>query len=513
MADIIAQFKTARMKGVPIIRIETAGQRELIERINGCWKNEPPPTFQWDIVRGIIPTGVEGSPIWKASQDAIAAIDGLTPEATTGAVDAMVAAARLPNRSILFVLNAHKYFEAKQSDLYIPWTQAIFNLRDEFKTTKRTLVVMGPGFTDMPPELSDDELLLEDPLPDAAQIADVVLRVFKDAKIKAAPDEKTMALCVDAALGLTAFGSEQSLAMSVTPEGVDFPALWIRKNQMVADVPGLSMWTGPESFDNLEGYDNAKWIMTGIAEGKEPPLAYVFQDEMDKKSKKAGSVGSSEVDDEALAELLEFMENKKQLGISLIGPPGTGKSHFAKALGKQSGRPVICQNIAGAKDQYVGNSGKNLRRQLRTIEAISQGRACFVMCTNGLDGIDDALLSRYALPTIFFDLPDKAGRQKIWRHYLKAKDMTLDQPLPPDLGWVGREIRACVDYAWRTNRSVLEAGRLTIPRAKASKDIEELRKAAHKRYVDATLPEAYTYRPLAQLETEPARGRAFGEEE
>lgn len=58
-------------------------------------------------------------------------------------------------------------------------------------------------------------------------------------------------------------------------------------------------------------------------------------------------------------------------GILLVGPPGTGKSLAAKSIGKEWGIPIMRLDMGAMFNSLVGESEANMRRLLKTAEAIA----------------------------------------------------------------------------------------------------------------------------------------------
>ena len=67
----------------------------------------------------------------------------------------------------------------------------------------------------------------------------------------------------------------------------------------------------------------------------------------------------------------------------LLSPPGCGKSQFCKALGKETGRPVIILDVGSLMGSLVGQTEQRTRQALRIIDAM---QPAIVM----LDEIDKA---------------------------------------------------------------------------------------------------------------------------
>ena len=87
---------------------------------------------------------------------------------------------------------------------------------------------------------------------------------------------------VDALIGLAAFPAEQVLAMSLSKNGLDLDRLWERKCQAVEQTPGLTIWRGGETFDQIGGCENIKRFLTAALLGREAPRVIVFVDEIEK---------------------------------------------------------------------------------------------------------------------------------------------------------------------------------------------------------------------------------------
>ena len=87
---------------------------------------------------------------------------------------------------------------------------------------------------------------------------------------------------VDALIGLAAFPAEQVLAMSLSKNGLDLDRLWERKCQAVEQTPGLTIWRGGETFDQIGGCENIKRFLAAVLLGREAPRVIVFVDEIEK---------------------------------------------------------------------------------------------------------------------------------------------------------------------------------------------------------------------------------------
>ena len=62
---------------------------------------------------------------------------------------------------------------------------------------------------------------------------------------------------------------------------------------------------------------------------------------------------------------------KAAKGMILFGPPGTGKTHFAKALSNEVGIPMVMLDAADVFSKYVGESEQRLRAILDRVQAMA----------------------------------------------------------------------------------------------------------------------------------------------
>ncbi|MCX6379239.1 MAG: AAA family ATPase [Armatimonadetes bacterium] len=501
MSCLLNRFKAARRVSTPLIAIRTPDPASTIETLVSGFEENPPPFLQWDVIRGL--AGVN-----EAGNSALALFGSEAIEVSQNPVEALILAAKLPERTILFLHNSHRYTEQPAI------AQAIWNLRDLYKSNKRTLVLLCP-VPCLPAELVQDVWVLEEALPNSGQLATLVRAQYECAHAtNSLPElcEETVIHAVDATIGLSAFPAEQAIALSITPNGLDIPSLWERKRQMIEQTPGLSVWRGGETFADIGGVQNAKTFLTRLVNGKEPPRAVVFIDEIEKAL--AGSMGdSSGVSQSFLGTLLSWMQDKEAQGCLFLGPPGAAKSAVAKAIGNTVGIPTISFDLSGMKASLVGESETNLRMALDVVQAVSQGRALFVATCNSLSALAPEIRRRFKEVTMFFDLPDSEERKVIWDIYLRKYGVSLEVDenlaLPPNEGWTGAEIKQCCELAYRLDYSLVEASAYIVPVSKSAADqIEGLRSQAQGRFVSASYPGVFDKNHA----NSPGGTRAFGSE-
>lgn len=504
MQTLLEQFKAVRRAGVPICAIETADPAACIttckKALNG--RAETDPLFQWDFVNALV--GLNEVAANKVGDIGDAITTGNPSECLKMFCAAAMKQEKKGNDTFSFLQDAILFYHNGQRFADDPAVmQAIWNCRDVLKAAHATLVLLTPSFIP-PSELKNDILIITEALPDVKEIAAIVDGICKDAGLDTAKIENREAVN-DTLLGLSAFSAEQVFAMSVTPNGIDREGLFERKRKMIEQTPGLSVWTGGETFADLGGLANLKNFLTSVLKsGNTPVRAIGFIDEIEKGF--AGSGGdTSGTSQDQLQVFLKVMQDLNIPGIILLGPPGTGKSAIAKATGNIAGAPTIAIDTGSMKASLVGESERRIRQALEVFRAVSQGKGLFIATCNKIASLPPELRRRFTLGTFYVDLPDADERAVIWKVCLN-KFKLADKAIPSCDGWTGAEIKACCDVAFRTGWTLAEAAKFVVPVCKSAADqIEALRTLAAGRFISASKPGVYT-KPQA---TTTAAGRTF----
>lgn len=466
------RFRHFRRVSTPLVAVTTADPRSTIKslgkvRLNGS--DAEPPIVAWDVVRGhrgVNESGIQAASTLGAPEDTVQAPALLLERAL-----------QLPAETIAFLINAHRLLD----DVAVE--QAIWNLRDEFKRDRRTLVLLGPDLK-LPLSLQHDVFTVDDPLPDAEQLTGIVRGVFQSAKL---PEPEDISGAVAALQGLAAFPAEEAVAHNLTRDGINLNGLWDSKRKTIEQTPGLSVWRGGERFDDIGGVTQVKQFLRRILiDGKARPNAVVFLDEIEKSL--AGAKGDlSGVSQDSLGSLLAYMQDQACTGIIFIGPPGTSKSMVAKAAGTEAGVPTIQLDLGATRGSLVGQSEAQLRTALKVITAVSSGNSLWIATCNSIASLPPELRRRFTLGTFFFDLPAAAERDRIWNIYLKKFAVGPEGELPPDDGWTGAEIKQCCENAWRMSSTLTEAAEFVVPVSRsAAEEIDKLRTQADGRFLSAS---------------------------
>jgi len=482
----LKQFKAARNCSVPLVAVETADQASTIRQIKAISNGDP--MLSWDIISGLKPFNEKGV-------QAIGKMTERDPATMNNPAETLGEAVKLPADSILFFLNGHRYIgDRNTSEAAVG--QAIWNLRDVFKRSGQMLVILCPGIQ-LPEELKMDVLVLSEPLPENEELKGVALTMHKDAQLPL-PDEQVISKAVDATKGLSLFSAEQVIAMSMSKKGLDLEALWERKRKAVEQTPGLTIYRGKETFDNLRGVEVAREFLTRIFSGRIPPSNLVFMDEIEKMF--AGIQGDlSGTSQEQHGEFLRWMQDNEVLGMMLVGHPGCTKSFLAKCCAGQFSIPMVELNMTALKGSLVGQTGLQTRNALKVISAI--GRPLVLATSNSLAVLPPELRRRFQLGTFFFDLPTSEERNEVWKLYVQKYQLQRAGPIPEDEGWTPAEIKTCCDIAWRLNCLLKGAAQYIVPICRSAPDkVEQLRQQAHNRFLSASTPGVYQYGKLGIVE-------------
>ena len=488
MEEFVSAFHAARCVSTPLVAVRTADPASTTQLLMETLKQgrELPPLLGWDVIRGLFGIG-------RDIGEELARVLGDRQPETVGPAEALFLAMQLCEDGLLFYSNAHRFWNEPGV------MQGIWNLRDSFKSTVRMLVLLAvPGAT-LPPELAQDVFVVDEPLPSATHLEQIVRETFNSAKL-AEPERSKIDRAVDALIGLAAFPAEQALAMSLVKKELDTEDLWERKRQIIEQTPGLSVWRGGETFDDLGGLGNVKSFLRAVLAGVDPPRVIVFIDEIEKAFAGTGT-DLSGVKTEMTGTILTYMQDREADGIVLTGPPGAAKSAVAKATGNTAGIPTIAFDLAAMESSLVGASTDRLRTALKIIDAVSQGRMLFIATCNSIASLPPELRRRFTLGTFFFDLPTEEEREIIWQIYLKKYGVSGD--LPDDEGWTGAEIKECCRKAHRLGMSLAHAARYIVPVSRsAAEQVKALRQMASGKFISASTQGMYQYK-----ETQPAPRR------
>lgn len=505
MCVVADQLKRARMVGVPIVAIATPDPAATVQAVCRLVSEQDNVAdgkgfvVEWDVLRGL-------SGIGEKAREAVLSLSAEGYDDSIGnPVACLSKIAKLPAGVVVCLHLANRWFA--DSSVAPSFIQGIWNLRDDFKSNHRCLILLGPSIP-LPAELQGDVIAIDEPLPDVEQLISIVTKLHAAADLQAKPEQVDKA--VQAVRGLPAFAAEQVTALSLRKSGLDVPALWKRKVQQIEQTPGLKVYHGHDSFDQIGGVSVVKEFLRRLIKGKSRPNVVVFIDEIEKML--GGARGdTSGVSLDQLGTLLSYMQDHSAAGLIFIGPPGAAKSAVAKATGAEAGVLTIQLDTGAAKGSLVGQSEGAIRQALKVITAVGGDQSLWIATCNSITDLPPELRRRFTLGTWFFDLPDAEERASIWEIYTTSFGVGLDtrkkhtEAMPADEGWTGAEIKQCCDLARRLGCTLAEAAAFVVPVSRSAADaIDKLRTQASGRFLSASTRGVYV--KSAQV-SEPAVSR------
>jgi hypothetical protein len=529
--NLVERLKAARRVAVPIVAVESPDPAETIRTVRAAFENgakTPIPIVQWDAMNGLAGLNAAGAEALAAVLTSTDPDSGVTstppqdqwPALTANPGAALALMAQLPGElfsgkelsqrgTIAFMLNAHRYFQDQPGVQNGQVVQGIWNLRDAFKSNRRTLVpIVAPGAR-LPAELAQDVVVFDEPYPDDEALKAVVAEQTKAAPLAQAALEGA----VDALRGLSAFAAEQVTAMSLTKDGLDVGELWERKVKVIEATDGFTVYKGAETFDDVRGAANFTDFAGRLIRSKRSPTLYVQIDEIEKSfaglGNRGGAGDNTGITQDRLRTMLTYMEDEGWTGLILLGHAGCGKSLLTKALANTASRVTgrrilsLALDLEATSSSAAGEAGRRMRAAMKLIKSLAAGgRVCFVATCNGVDELPPALKRRFKLGTWMADLPERAEKDAMWemnlaKYGLDKRSLTTVNgkktlARPDDTDWTGADIRNVCDTADNLECTLEEACQFTTFIARSDPDaVSKLRRFADGKLVSISRPGAY----------------------
>lgn len=497
--SLIEQIESARRACVPLLKISTSDPTPVMAAVHKALMEKKQPVLRWDVCSGInaVSSGEIADEVSATAAALINESEAQSPPAivTGNPVDALqLALARAPEGSLLFFLNGGLYCAGStDSDSWKPIAQAAWNCRDPFKSSERTLVIIGDDFK-LPGMLKSDVIELVDPVPSREDIAGIIRKTCGDAKVEFTEEDVTNGVECLAGV-LSSFLCENIVAMSFRKNGkwaMDFDFLWSQSIAAIERTSGLKVIKGNASFNQIGGLENIKGYLRQICKGKRKPTLVVLLDELEKQ---LGGLGgdTSGISQDAYGQLLTAMNDNEWSGLLCPGFPGTGKSECAKAMGAEAGGLFVMMDLGSMKGSLVGQSEQMIRNAIAVLKARGGERVFFIGTVNDTSGIPAPLFRRFNYGTMFFDLPTSNEQDPIWRIYCERYQVSGFGEVSCD-GWTGAEIKQCCRLADELGIPLKEAAKYVSPVIKTMGDgVEKLRKSASGKYFSASTPGVYQY--------------------
>ncbi len=217
------------------------------------------------------------------------------------------------------------------------------DLAQDLRKAQKHVFILS-AVTKIPPELEKDMSIIDWDLPNRNELNTVVEGLLHHLPAGCDPglakESQGRESIVDAALGLTLIEAENTLAKSlVRHKKFDLPTILSEKKHIIRKSGILEYYEAEENLDGIGGLEILKnWL-------KKRRLAF-----------------TSEARDFGLP---------MPKGILLLGVPGCGKSLTAKAVGAAWQMPLLRLDVGKIFGGLVGASEENIRKALKTAEAVA----------------------------------------------------------------------------------------------------------------------------------------------
>lgn len=469
---------TAKMKGVPFLSITTMDQSATLRYVlnaiaganqKGVFNPGPPPgpldipLLSWSRGFGMGTYSNSGSE-WKVSWSEME----LGPFLHGGLPNT-------PDRSVVIVLNGHWLLEDRDA------IDILMVLRDQYESTGRTLILLGPSF-DFPAEIRRDFISFNEPLPDKEERIEIAKELCESNEVTmdSAGYEKAASLMG----GLSRFTARQAAAMSLKKGGIDQDILWERKKSFIKQARGVSFAEDPYTFNDVRGVRNVIEFLSDLT--KSLRIAKIVHlDELDKDSDRFGEKsGAGANQHKKLLTLLN--PNRGVKSVMLNGMPGTGKTMIARAMGPTFGIPTLSFDLGDVMGEgLLGQAERELEEAIEVLDTAVDGTMLVLATTNRIARLSAELRDRFS-PTFFFDYPDGEEKDGIWTVNMVQFKLP-EQARPNDAGWSGRNIMNCCMLAAESGKTLVEAAKYIVPGAQANAaEIADYRKLAMNCFISAS---------------------------
>ncbi|MDW8052599.1 MAG: AAA family ATPase [Armatimonadota bacterium] len=457
-----------------LIVLVTVEEERAIELIKSLCEQTQRACISWDLADGFQPIANTSGSL-PSARDPLTALEQIEKWEGTA----------------LFVLK----------DFHEAWGNAqikrkLRSVAQRLKYTRKSIVITMPT-SQLPPELRDEAVLLELPLPDARELDAVLERLLQTPGVKTQLTPLGREKLVQAAVGLTAAQAQRVFAKAIVADGTlddrDIGIITDEKKQVIRESEALEFYTVSETIDDVGGLGVLKeWLR---------------------------------LRERAFTQQAREYGLPAPKGVALIGIPGTGKSLVAKMIGGLWRMPLLRLDVGALFGSLVGESEERTRRALRLAETIApcvlwidemekalahggldsgtstrvfgtiltwmqekQAPVFVVATANNIQSLPPELLRKGRFDEVFFlDLPTYEERKEIFAVHLRKRgrlpqDYDLDLLARKSQGYVGAEIeQAIIDamyvgfHAGRefTTEDILQSLKRQVPLSIAQREVIE----------------------------------------
>ena len=451
--------------------IQTLEIEEVIRDMHILCSRKKYSIMTWDLARGILNPMLPGDPIDPKTRSPLAPLMSPKPAGS--------------KKHIVCLWNFHLVLKEREV------IQALYNALIEGQKSGVFYLILS-CMSEIPKELQKLLVMHQHEFPGDTEISEIANNV-----ISASIETPVDPVLLNATKGLTRRESENAFALSMAKKGfLDAETILKYKGESIRKSGFLDFYEGDASFENICGLTQLKWFSTKVLTAK--PTKHILPK-----------------------------------GLILLGPPGTGKSQFAKALGTHVKRPTLLCDLSRIYSKMVGETEANLREVISVAESVAPcilfideiEKALGGVNSDGDSGVSKRVFGKLltwlsdktadvfvvgtcnnvtALPPefsragrydglFFIDLPAKNEREKLWSYYMGKYSISNTSLIPiEDAGWTGAEIEECCKKSCQLEIDLKEASKYIIPVARSRReDIEKLRGWSKSRCRSANYPGQY----------------------
>lgn len=338
--------------GFPAIQLITSEDQRAVREVKEAAQAVKRPFYIWTLSKGLVLDGkVEKDPEFIQNTGA-----------PNQVLDHLTAMARKMKGEMVkgkAIEGAVVMLRVFHSFLTSPQVQALMlDLIPIMKMSKMMVVITAPSQC-LPAELEKEFSTVEMKLPSKEMLEMVLDDIMKMMPNLAKPTPEGRKMMIDSAAGLSTSEAENTFSLSVIrplnlKKPIWDPAVVLEEKVVALRKTGLLEYIPTESF-SMQSIGGMRALKDWVSRRKRA-----------------------------------FTEEAKQFGlpapkgILMVGPPGSGKSLGAKAVGAELGIPLIRCDFGKLFGSLVGQSEANMRRALDGAEAMAP-------CVFWIDEIEKAL--------------------------------------------------------------------------------------------------------------------------
>ncbi|MFC4048558.1 AAA family ATPase [Actinomadura syzygii] len=336
--DDLNLYLRARVPMIVLVTVEERRALEVLDEVR-VGRDARSDLVMWDVARGL------------TSRDGRSLPTAATPDA---ALDKIAEMARgNPNRKDLYVLKDFHEFWHRNPAV----KRKLRNLAHELVSTYSSLVVTTHS-ADVPPELGDDVVVLDMPLPDLRELRADLDALIAQTRVECDLTQHGRSRLAQAALGLTAAQARRAFSKAIVRDKVldemDIPAVLEEKKAVIRASQALEYYSSEDTLDDVGGLELLKEWLT--------------------------------LRESAFGEEAAKFGLPAPKGMALIGIPGTGKSLTAKMISGLWRLPLLRLDVGALFGSLVGESEERLRLALKITEVVSP-------CVLWIDEIEKSMAS------------------------------------------------------------------------------------------------------------------------